>query len=109
MLQCGFVRSNFAFAMTGSPALRASLRPGAAREPNTPLSLGVLRLDLVSHVARHLRVVRELHRVHGAPLAHRPQLADVTEHVGERHEGTDDSGVAAHLLVADLTAPAVDV
>jgi hypothetical protein len=27
MLQCGFVRSNFAFAMTGSPALCASLRP----------------------------------------------------------------------------------
>src|SRR5690606_16021722 len=75
----------------------------------SPRGSGVLRLHLFRDRARHLGVVRELHGVGRAALAHRAQLADVAEHVGERHVGPDDGGVAPHLLAADLTTAAVDV
>ena len=44
----------------------------------------------------------ELHGVGSAPLAHRAQLADVSEHVGQRHVGPDDRCVTTHLLITDL-------
>ena len=51
----------------------------------------------------------ELHREGGASLAHRAQVIDVAEHVGERHHRVDDVGVAAHVLALDLAAPRVEV
>ena len=58
---------------------------------------GVFGLNFLRDLARHLRVVIELHRVLRPPLAHRAQVVDVVEHVGERHHRVDDGGVAAHL------------
>ncbi len=53
--------------------------------------------------------MRKLHRVLGTSRRHRAQRIDVAEHVGERHESPDHRCVAAHLLIANLTAPRVDV
>ena len=47
---------------------------------------------------RHLLVVVELHGEVGAALGEGAQLVHVAEHVGERHHGVDDVGVAAHVL-----------
>src|ERR1044071_5203979 len=66
-LQCGFVRSNFAFAMIPSPSSILSCHLGA---------------NFVGHGLGYLFVVVEMHRVLGAALAHGPQRADIAEHVG---------------------------
>src|SRR5581483_10880260 len=42
-------------------------------------------------------------------LAHRAELVDVAEHVGERHHRVDDLRVAARIGAGDLAAPRVDV
>src|SRR6516225_10569571 len=54
-------------------------------------------------------IVIELHCERGAPLADRPQVIHVTEHVHERHYRVDDGGVAAHVLTLDLPAPQIQV
>src|SRR5215217_2445689 len=57
---CGLFRSNFAFAIVRFPVSKESLL--------------VLRLhlahDLFRLALRHFVIVREFHRVHGAPLRH---------------------------------------
>src|SRR5438034_3391808 len=68
---CGFVRSNLALAMISSLAFH-------------------FRNDLFGLRFRHFLVVAELHRVHGASLAHRAQGRRVAEHLRERHARPDD-------------------
>src|SRR5262245_47262573 len=66
MLQCGFVRSNFAFAISLF-SCQISRSRGS----------GELRLDRLGHRLRHLGIVIEVHGVLGAALAHRTQGVDV--------------------------------
>src|SRR5688500_16074618 len=102
-LQCGLFRSNFSLPIS---ALLMQLGRHAAR---SIAGSRVLGLYFFRDVARHFRIVGELHRVRRTPLAHGPQLTDVAEHVGQRHVGAHHGGVAAHLLIADLAAAAVDI
>src|SRR5882757_3113884 len=99
-LQCGFVRSNFCLAMG------LSVRP---RVLVSSVASGELRLNLGGNRRGNLFVVIELHGEGGAPLRHGAQVADIAEHVGERHHGVDHIGVAAHVLPLNLAASRVDV
>src|SRR5215208_3929182 len=67
---CGLVRSNFALAIFPIPGWLGSFCLRLHFGDN------LFRLGL-----RHLFVVRELHRVHRAPLRHRAQLGRVAEHL----------------------------
>src|ERR1700730_46900 len=58
---------------------------------------------------RRIRVVVELHREGCAALAHRAQVIHVTEHIHERHQRSDDFGIAAHVLPLDLPAPQLQI
>src|SRR5438105_928746 len=51
----------------------------------------------------------ELHGESSAALRHGAQVAYITEHVGKRHHGIDDVGIAAHVLALDLPAPRIEV
>src|SRR3954464_854352 len=90
-LRCGFVRSNFCFAMPLLPYLRL------ARD-----QLGGNRL-------RNFFVTVELHRELGATLRHRAQVGRVAEHLRERDDGLDHLRVADGLEVLDAAAPRVEV
>src|SRR5262249_62262532 len=61
---CGFVRSNFAFAIELIPIGLRVLSPAV-------YSLARFRHDLFGLALRHFIIVREFHRVHRAPLRHR--------------------------------------
>src|SRR3954470_874640 len=121
MLTCGLVRSNFAFA-TGvllwtvfvllarhaGEALRtlSTARARAVHDgphvPHRTGSLGASRLrdDLLRHVRGNLGVGVELHAVARPALSLRPQVADVAEHLGKRHQSLDDAsaGTLLHRL-----------
>src|SRR5262245_1091099 len=100
---CGFLRSNFAFAMeTPSVALLAGLR--GLREASAAWWDG-----LWADALRHRLVMRELHGEGRASLGTRAQVGGVAEHLGERHDRGDHLGVPARLLAADPAAAAVDV
>src|SRR6266487_2189319 len=104
-LTCGFLRSNFAFAMAVCPPSRSwltQLRSLREARPSLPERLGADAL-------RHRLVVRELHREGRASLAARPEIRGIAEHLGERDGGGDHLGVAARLLPADPAASPVDV
>src|SRR4051794_25215040 len=112
MLTCGLVRSNFAFATgvllwTVSFLLARRARGGTLRTlstararavhagPHVPhrsggLSACCLRDDLLGHVRGTLGVGVELHAVARPALSLRPQVADVAEHLRERHQSLDD-------------------
>src|SRR5690606_30437150 len=94
MLQCGFVRSNFAFAISGFSVPRGSGHAGA---------------DLVRDRLWDLFVVIEMHGVLRAALAHRTQGVDVAEHVRERHHRGDDARVPPGVHTRDLAAAAVQI
>src|SRR6266542_2139055 len=79
---------------------RSSLRCSLARR---------LRDDLLRHVLRNLGVGLELHGVARPALGLRPQVADVAEHLRQRHRGADDAGAAALLHRLDVTAAGVEV
>src|ERR1700740_2774946 len=69
---CGLVRSNFALAIAASSE-------GCSRLVRFLLLARLRSDDLVRLRLRHFLVVRELHRVHGAPLAHRAKGGRVPE------------------------------
>src|ERR1700747_3192063 len=73
---CGFVRSNFAFAMHPSSS--------------DGLFLDAVSLDALSLRLRQFGVVAELHRINGPALAHGPQRGRVAEHLGQRHARRHD-------------------
>src|SRR6185312_13663454 len=100
ILQCGLVRWNFSLPIWLSVPAPAELSVWMS---------GVFRLDLVRDPFGDFGVVIELHGEGGASLAHGAQVVDVREHVGERHHGTDDVGVAAHVLALNMAAPRVEV
>src|SRR3954468_15211186 len=102
MLTCGLLRWNLALPICVTLVL--SLQKPSRRAP-----LSELRLHLFSDVRRHLVIVRELHRVLGAPLAEGAKLINVAEHIRKRHHRLDDLGIAAAVRPLDLTAPAVQV
>src|SRR3954453_5763026 len=138
MLTCGLVRSNFAFA-TGvllwtswfavrcrwprhrtmlawvwrpeslSPADTANPPKAAPCGTTRVLLPGGLRDDFLRHVLRNLGVGVELHRVARPALSLRPQVADVAEHLGQRHESLDDAGTAALFHRLDRAAARVEV
>src|SRR6185369_6051471 len=92
MLTCGLVRSNFAFA-TG--ALLVNVDYAVRRRAvggwsgcERLLAPGLLD-DLFRHVLRNLGVGIELHRVRRAALGLGPQVTDIPEHLGQRHQGLD--------------------
>src|SRR4029453_7866663 len=118
MLTCGLVRSNFAFA-TGvllwtvsflRPARRIGgrtlcrllvhVRPTTGRTCLNASGAGGLRDDLLRHVLRNLGVGVELHAVARPALSLRPQVADVAEHLRQRHQSLDDAspGTPLHRL-----------
>src|SRR5215831_13181668 len=97
MLQCGFVRLNFSFAMGDSPYCPLSCL--------SQCRSGEFRLDFLGGRFRHFRVVVELHGKRRTSLTHGTQRVDVAEHVGKRHHRIDDVGVAAHVLALNLSAP----
>src|SRR5918998_5443196 len=131
MLTCGLVRSNFAFATgvllwTGvfslarrvGVALRtlSTARARAAHDgPHVPqrirrvLRTRSLRDDLLSHVLRNLGVGVELHAVARPALSLRPQVADVAEHLRERHQSLDDASAGTLLHRLDQAAAGVQV
>src|SRR3989442_664040 len=78
---CGFVRSNFALAI---------------------VSALYLVDDLFGFCLRDFVVVRELHRVDRAALAHGAQGRGIAEHLRQRHRGRDDLGRGALHHAADL-------
>src|SRR4051795_9835535 len=90
-LRCGFVRSNFCFAMPLLPYLRL------ARD-----QLGGDRLW-------NFFVMVELHRELGATLRHRAQVGRVAEHLRERHDSLDHLGVADGLEALDTATAGAEV
>src|SRR2546429_1563128 len=115
MLTCGLVRSNFAFAtgvllwtswfVAAAAGGATSCRPGRA----TGLFAGRLRDDLLGDVRGNLVVGVELHGVARPALGLRPQVADVAEHLRQRHQGTDDTAAAALLHRLDDATTGVEV
>src|SRR4051794_23678567 len=104
--------------VAGDPAVKFS-RPygsgqtepyeqGASCDAAGSLAAGLLD-DLVGDRLRGLGVGVELHRVRGLARGLRPQVADVAEHLRQRHEGVDDL-VAVHVVHRlDLAATGVQV
>src|SRR5262245_37327303 len=88
---CGLLRTNFCFAIASCPlcsasremshcprALRLSADMLPALLPLCPHHLARrLRLNLLGDAAWHLGVMRELHRIGGAPAGCRAQIVDV--------------------------------
>src|SRR5437899_4331084 len=104
-LTCGFLRSNFAFAMAVCPPSRSWLTQLRSLREARPALAERLGADAL----RHRLVVRELHREGRASLRARPQIRGIPEHLGERRVRRDDLRVAARLLPRDATPPPVDV
>src|SRR3546814_843975 len=100
MLQCGFVRSNFAFAIF---VLRTRSSVASSRVSRE------LGADFLAHRLGHAGVVVEMHRELGPALRRRAQVVHVAEHVGERHHRLDHLRVAAHLGADDLAPPGAQV
>src|SRR5215212_2847307 len=100
MLTCGLVRSNFAFATVGPPQDSWGVQPlsgwcgrsgrdrGTWRDARS-LAPGLLD-DLLGHVPRNLGVGVELHAVVGPPLRLGAQVANVSEHLRQRHKRPHD-------------------
>src|SRR5688572_30450148 len=115
MLTCGLVRSNFAFATGVLLWTSWFVRPARRVTPRTSvdspgeLFARSLRDDLLRHVRGYLGVGVELHAVARPALGLRPQVADVAEHLRQRHQGTDDAGTAALLHRLDDATAGVEV
>src|SRR6476469_6130270 len=77
--------------------------------PPTGLLAADLLDDLVGDALGDLGVRVELHRVRRLTGGLRPQIANVPEHLGQRHEGADDHVAVTLLLALDVTAAGVDV
>src|SRR6478609_9764947 len=81
-----------------------ALRPETER-----LLAGRLRDDLLRDVRGNLGIGVELHAVASPALRLRPQVADVAEHLRQRHEGAYDAGAATLLHCLDDAAAGVQV
>src|SRR4051794_39856823 len=99
MFTCGLVRSNFFLAIAD-----CSLAP----RPSGRLDLGLLD-EFRSQGGWNFGVVTELHRGGRPALGHRPQVRDVSEHLGQRNERPDDLRRPARLHSLDLPATAVQI
>src|SRR6266545_2403511 len=100
MLTCGLVRSNFAFATGPSWNLLATPYDASGWtgvRGEELLAPGLLD-DLFRHVLRNLGVGVELHRVRRPALRLGTQVADVPEHLRQRHQGLDDPAAAGALV-----------
>src|SRR3954469_10522339 len=89
-LRCGFVRSNFCFAIYSSV-----LAPGVD--------------DLARDRLRDFLAAIELHRERGPPLRRRAQIRGVAEHHSEGEVRPDRLCVAARLEPLDPAAARVEV
>src|SRR5881409_3333645 len=89
-LRCGFVRSNFCFAIYSSV-----LAPGVD--------------DLARDRLRDFLVAIELHGERGPPLRRRTQVRGVAEHRGERDLGPDRLRIASWLEALDAAATGVEI
>src|SRR6056297_2093864 len=78
---------------------------GSPRHPGS----SVFRLDLLGDVLRYRLVMVELHRELRPAGTGGAKVADVAEHVRERHHGTYDVRVSARVLTLYLTAPGGEV
>src|ERR687892_209897 len=98
MLTCGLVRSNLAFA-TWCPSSRTRTAGRVRRAPANLVGLLAvgLRDDLLRDVRGNLGVGVELHAVARPALRPRPQVADVAEHLRQRHDGPDDARTGTFL------------
>src|SRR5438105_1519130 len=93
-LRCGFVRSNFCFAIA----------------PPDSFLLRALRVDeLAGDRLRDFLVAVELHSEFRATLRHRAQVGRVTEHLRQRDAGLDQLAVADGLHALDAAAAAVQI
>src|SRR5664279_5079223 len=98
-----------------SPLLASRRTPGLARWRSlTPLSetasfAVLLRDDFLRNVRRNLRIAIEDHRVRRPTLGPRPEVADVAEHLRQRHECRHDAGAAALGHGLDLSTTRVQV
>src|SRR6266508_626228 len=112
MLTCGLVRSNFAFATGPSWNLLATPYDASGWtgvRGEELLAPGLLD-DLFRHVLRNLGVGVELHRVRRPALRLGTQVADVPEHLRQRHQGLHDpaaTGALVHRL--DVATAGVEV
>src|SRR6476469_10935742 len=77
--------------------------------PPTGLLAANLLDDLVGDALGDLGVRVELHRVRRLAGGLGPQVANVPEHLGQRHEGADDHVAVPLLLRLDLAGERVDV
>src|ERR671914_2055601 len=101
MFTCGLVRSNFALATVGSSwccFLTDSYYWWGVAEGPGDLFAAHLLDDLVVDVRGNLGVRVELHRVRSLSRGLGPQVANVPEHLGQRHEGVDDHVTVTLLL-----------
>src|SRR6202158_5477184 len=87
-LRCGFVRSNFFFAIVSS-----YLTPRRSTAAHS-----------FRQVSGQLCVVTELHRIGRPPRSHRPKFGSVTEHLSQRYAGLDVLRRAAPFHAKDVTA-----
>src|ERR1700694_2820653 len=83
-----FVRSNFFFASVSS---YLTSRPLAAAHS-------------LRKIARHFRVMTELHRIRRPPRSHRPKFGSVTEHLSQGHVRLHVLRGAASLHAEDVAA-----
>src|SRR5699024_821254 len=65
--------------------------------------------DFLGNAPRNFGVVAELHRVHRTALGLRPQVPDVPEHFGQRHQRADHLNTTGVLHRLDLAAPRIQV
>src|ERR1035437_7358382 len=101
MLTCGLVRSNFFFAIAATPSLL--LRAGLDWSNS-----GLLN-ELGRQVGGDLGVVRQLHRVTGATLGHRPQVRGIAEHLGQGYPRLDHLRGRARFHCLDVATTTIDV
>src|SRR5215831_2663905 len=80
---CGLVRANFSLPMCFP-------RTPSKSEWTKLIGTAAFLDHRLRDVVRHFGVVRKLHRVSRAPLAHGPQLGRIAEHLRERHERAHD-------------------
>src|ERR1700688_684999 len=122
MLTCGLVRSNFAFATSVSSwtcwclLKQCCYFRGAAVVTGQGYSVafasslaGGLSDDLLRHIRRNFGVAVEHHGVVRPALSLRPQVADVAEHLRQRHVGFDHARAAAFLHGLNLATAGVQV
>src|ERR1700704_3314430 len=98
MFKCGLVRSNFSLAMSDLYSFFTNCGGSLAADAGD---------DLGSDRFRYRLGGVELHRVRRATLGARPKIANIPEHLGQRHPSADHLRVAALFHALDLAPPGV--